>query len=126
MFESGGTIYVYLSYGIHRCLNFVTGPKGEGGAVLIRSIVELRSATGDDTVYEELTLGPGRVGRRLGVDLEWSGSDLFSDDAHLRVFERSDEIRVASSTRIGISKATEIEWRFYDSSFLRLGGRVSR
>ncbi len=123
MFEPGGYIYVYLSYGVHKCLNFVTGARGEGRAVLIRSIIEVPKSEG--LFAEPLILGPGRVGKCLEADLSWSGVDLFSEESPLRV-QHGRESNVVASKSIGISKGSEFEWRFYDSKLSRLEFKESR
>ncbi len=123
MFEPGGYIYVYLSYGVHKCLNFVTGAQGEGSAVLIRSFAEVPNTEG--LFAEPLIVGPGRVGKCLEADLSWSGIDLFSEESPLRM-QHGRESNVVASKRIGISKGVEFEWRFYDSKFSRLAVKESR
>ena len=124
MFEIGGNIYVYLSYGMHRCINFVTGSKGEGGAVLIRSLLEVLPS--DSVLNEVLTLGPGRVGKLIGAELSWSGVDLFSITSPLKLESRIGEWEVETSKRVGISKGTDLEWRFYDSRLSRFVAKASR
>jgi DNA-3-methyladenine glycosylase len=81
MFEAAGTIYVYFTYGMHTCLNIVTGPAGEAQAVLIRALEPTR---GQDTMAARrhttdprlLTSGPARLAQALGVTLSLSGSRL--------------------------------------------------
>ncbi len=74
MFGPPGHWYVYLIYGIHLCLNVVSGTEGDGQAVLIRSVVV-------DGVPPASTRGPGRLSRELGVDrrLDAAPADLFDD-----------------------------------------------
>lgn len=95
MFGPPGHWYVYLIYGIHHCLNLVTGAEGDGQAVLIRSI-EI------DDVEPRLTRGPGRLTRHLGIDRSWDGTraELFADD-----LEPPTDPVVTS--RIGVTKAAE-------------------
>ncbi|MFZ9629456.1 MAG: DNA-3-methyladenine glycosylase [Ilumatobacteraceae bacterium] len=96
MFATGGCWYVYLIYGVHLCLNLVTGTEGDGQAVLVRSVLV-------DGVDAPLTTGPGRLSRALDV-----GRDL--DGAPAAVFD--DGWSAASAplvtTRIGISKGTDL------------------
>ena len=81
MFERGGAIYVYFSYGVHTCVNIVTGPAGEAGAVLIRA---LEPTAGLDTMAGRrgttdplrLTSGPGKLTQALGIGLDLSGTRL--------------------------------------------------
>ena len=74
MFGHAGHWYVYLIYGMHHCLNLVTGPEADGQAVLIRSVVI-------DGVDPRRTTGPGRLCRELGVDRALDGAlaELFDD-----------------------------------------------
>ncbi|MEX1104609.1 MAG: DNA-3-methyladenine glycosylase, partial [Ilumatobacteraceae bacterium] len=65
MFGPPGLLYVYLIYGMHHCINIVTGESGDGQAVLIRGAVI-------DGVDPRLTNGPGKLARVLGVDLAWN------------------------------------------------------
>ena len=85
MFADGGTLYVYLSYGIHKCINIVTSTMGDGQAVLIRSgigISNIMENSRNPKIYAgELVKGPGRVGRLLGAQLTDDGIDLLSSRA---------------------------------------------
>jgi DNA-3-methyladenine glycosylase len=112
MFGPAGRFYVYLSYGIHWCINIVCGSEGVGSAVLIRA---LEPVHGVETMQErrgrqglrDLTSGPGRVGQALGA-----GPSLNGAVAHL---EPPDHVReVVATTRIGITKAVDLPWRFVD------------
>jgi DNA-3-methyladenine glycosylase len=118
LFGPPGYAYVYLSYGIHSLLNFVTEPEGAASAVLIRALepaegIELmRERRGrDDT--EGLCSGPGKLTEALGVDLSLNGADLFAPP-----FELSSPagewagVEVATGPRIGITKAAELPWRY--------------
>ena len=124
MFEPGGCLYVYLCYGIHRCLNIVTGGRDEASAVLIRSII--REQGFNNLKEEELILGPGRVGKYLSADLSWSGIDLFSEASPFRLEYRKGSVDVSKSKRVGITKGVELEWRFYESKFSGLVAKESR
>ncbi len=119
MFDDGGTLYVYLSYGIHRCINVVTGRAGDGQAVLIRSgIVVTKSdlPPGSAPIQGELVIGPGRLGKAMDAQLGDDGVDLFNssswkllDSRRLVPVEHGSVVR---SVRVGISRSREIEWRF--------------
>jgi DNA-3-methyladenine glycosylase len=110
MFGPPGYLYVYLSYGIHWCVNIVCGPEGVGAGVLIRAIEpefgieRMRERRGG---HADLTRGPGRVGQALGA-----GPELLGRPADLRAPDRHR--RVIATTRIGISRDTHREWRFLD------------
>lgn len=118
MFELGGTVYVYQSYGIHTCLNLVTGPKGEASAVLIRALEPTRGLEGmasrrQTTNPRRLASGPGNVGQALGISLKLSGTHL---GGALDLRPPAAPItpdQIATSPRIGIKRAIEHPWRFY-------------
>ncbi len=78
MWQEGGCAYVFRCYGIHHLLNVVTGPEGQGSAILIRSAEVL---AGQDYVRERRRgsldcRGPGKVGEALGLDLNFNGHCL--------------------------------------------------
>lgn len=110
--------YVYFSYGVHNCLNFVAEPDGAAAAVLIRALEPtrgldlMRARRGLDRV-EDLCSGPGKLTQALGVGLDLNGSSLV--DGPLRVLDRADGWRrpkIVTAPRVGISKATDLPWRF--------------
>jgi DNA-3-methyladenine glycosylase len=106
---------VYLSYGIHWCLNFVCREVGHGAGVLIRALEPtVGIAQMMDRRRQEdprvLCAGPGRLGQALGVVRELNGKRV--DRAPFRLTAAAAEIAVVSGPRIGISKAVEQPWRF--------------
>jgi DNA-3-methyladenine glycosylase len=118
LFGPPGHAYLYLSYGIHSLLNFVTEPEGTASAVLIRALeptrgLELmRERRGRDQVAE-LCSGPGKLTEALGIGLELNGADLLSPPFQLAPPAgdwRSAE--VVTGPRIGITKAAELPWRY--------------
>jgi DNA-3-methyladenine glycosylase len=118
LFGPPGYAYVYLSYGIHSLLNFVTEPEGTASAVLIRALEPtdgidlMRARRGRDDV-EGLSSGPGKLTEALGVDLALNGADLFAPPFELA--EPAGEwaaAEVATGPRIGITKAAELPWRY--------------
>lgn len=123
MFGPPGRLYVYLSYGIHWCLNVVCGPEGLGAGVLIRAlepvhgVEEMRRRRGRHAL-RELTAGPGRVGQALGA-----GPQLSGQPAELLPPERRR--RVVATPRIGISKAIDHPWRFADPESPFVSRRIS-
>jgi DNA-3-methyladenine glycosylase len=115
MFGPPGRAYVYRSYGIHWCLNFVCAPAGHGSGVLIRALAptagieRMRARRGIDDV-RLLCAGPGRLCQALAVTREHDGLRL--DRKPFRVVARSGDVDVAQGVRIGISKSKELPWRF--------------
>ncbi|MEJ1156826.1 DNA-3-methyladenine glycosylase [Prosthecomicrobium sp. N25] len=115
MFGPPGCAYVYRSYGIHWCLNVVTGPSGHGAAVLIRAIeptlgldaMRARRGIGDP---RRLCAGPGRLCQALGITLAQNGLPL--DRPPFALDLRPAGAPVLAGPRIGISKAAERPWRF--------------
>ena len=118
MFEAGGTIYVYLSYGLHTCLNIVTGPAGKAQAVLIRALeptqgLAAMAARRRTTTERLLASGPGRVGQALGLTLALSGQQL-GQTLELRPPRTALPAKlVAKGPRVGIRLATDRPWRFW-------------
>jgi DNA-3-methyladenine glycosylase len=119
MFGPAGHAYVYRSYGIHALLNAVCEPVGVGAAVLIRAleplvgIEEMRMRRGR-TREDELCSGPGKLTQALGVELSENGTSLLDGPITIRPGEGAnrDRDRVVVGTRIGITKAVDLRWRF--------------
>ena len=118
LFGPPGHAYVYLSYGIHSCLNFVCEPEGTAAAVLIRAleprwrIDDMRERRGR-VDPRELCSGPGKLTEALAVGLEMNGARLTEPPFELR--SRAPEwmeVEVATGPRIGISRAADYPWRF--------------
>jgi DNA-3-methyladenine glycosylase len=122
LFGPPGFVYLYRSYGIHALLNTVAEDEGVGAAVLIRAIeplegLELMRERRGVTRDEELTNGPGKLTEALGIGLDLNGVSL--EDGPIRIDPRpSDarEPRIVTGTRIGITKAVELPWRFCDAT----------
>ena len=115
LFGPPGHAYVYLSYGIHSLLNFVTEPEGTASAVLIRALeptdgIELMRERRGRNDLEGLCSGPGKLAEALGVDLSLNGADLLEPPFKLREGTKRGEI--VTSERIGITKAAELPWRY--------------
>ena len=115
MFLSGGHAYVYRSYGIHWCLNFVCGDVDVASAVLVRAIEptrgldEMRRRRGVDDV-RLLCAGPGRLCQALGVTREHDGLPLDSPPFELR--RRWRNVEVETGLRVGLTKAADRPWRY--------------
>jgi DNA-3-methyladenine glycosylase len=115
MFGPPGRVYVYRSYGIHWCLNFVCCPAGHGAGVLIRA---LEPVAGLETMYarrgleapRSLCSGPGRLTQALGVTRAHNGMRL--DAPPFELHPRSAPVTVVSGPRIGLTKAIDVPWRF--------------
>jgi DNA-3-methyladenine glycosylase len=118
LFGPPGHAYVYRSYGIHACLNAVCEPPGVGAAVLIRALepvegIELMRARRGLDRLEDLCSGPGKLTQALGIELVDNGCDLSRGPVVIKPRPRSwNGTQVGASRRIGITKATELEWRF--------------
>jgi DNA-3-methyladenine glycosylase len=115
MFGPPGYVYVYRSYGIHWCVNFVCEPKGSASAVLIRAVeptVGLATMRRRRGVTDERLLcsGPGRVCDALRITHAQNGLAL--DAPPFALFVRTDEVEVIAGPRIGITKAVEKPWRY--------------
>jgi DNA-3-methyladenine glycosylase len=118
LFGPPGHAYVYLSYGIHNLLNFVTEPEGTASAVLIRALeptdgIELMRERRGQARVEALCSGPGKLTEALGVDLSLNGADLFAPPFELEEAAGDGPAAgIVTSPRIGITKAAELPWRY--------------
>ena len=133
LFGPVGHAYVYVIYGIHSCVNVVTGQEGAGEAVLIRALEPLRgiAVMQHRRKTEKLTRlcnGPARLTEALAIPLSYNGVSLF--DGPLQMWS-SDSLSssapigdadIVQTTRIGIAKARELPLRFY----LKGNGYISR
>lgn len=118
LFGPPGTAYVHLNYGIHWCLNAVTGPEGHPAGVLVRALepVEGREVMARRREHEELTSGPARLTSALGVGPEMQRHPL--DRPPLEILPPLEPVpseAVSTGPRIGISRATERPLRFWDA-----------
>lgn len=119
MFGDAGHLYVYLSHGIHQCVNITCRSTGEGGGILLRAA---RVESGHDVVAarrpgvraEHVARGPGNLGRTLGIDLSYRGTDVL--DSSSSVTFRPDPVpegTVAAGPRVGVSREADRPWRFW-------------
>lgn len=124
MFNEGGYLYVYLSYGIHFCANIVTGNKNEGQAVLIRAVepvvgIEKMSINRfghkavKDFEFYNLTNGPGKVCKALEINLTHNGIDICGNKIFIVANRKSERFEIMRTERIGINKSRHLKWRFY-------------
>jgi DNA-3-methyladenine glycosylase len=119
MFGEPGRAYVYFTYGMHHCLNLVTGTVGKASAVLVRALepVEgselMRERRGVDATTR-LARGPGNVARALGLTCVHDGLDLVDGPLWLADLPpRRGGHRIAQGPRIGIRAALERDWRCF-------------
>lgn len=125
LFGAPGRAYVYRSYGVHALFNAVCESEGIGAAVLIRALQPLcgiermrtRRAAGSGKAGRsvsdtELCSGPGKLTQALGIRLSENGGDLRSGP--VRIYAPADgwEDAIVVGTRVGITKAVELPWRF--------------
>jgi DNA-3-methyladenine glycosylase len=119
MFGPPGYAYIYRSYGIHWCLNFVCEPKGSAAAVLIRAIeptagiAAMRRRRGMAQAASDeraLCSGPGKLCEALGITHRHNGLPL--DKAPFELHARDGKVDLVRGVRIGITKATEKPWRY--------------
>jgi DNA-3-methyladenine glycosylase len=134
MFGPPGRLYVYFSYGVHWCANVVVGAEGQGSAVLLRA--------GDVVVGEELAAsrrpaartardlarGPARLTQALAIGPDDKDADLLDPSSPVRLHRGDPPAEVSAGPRVGISMATELPWRFWETgaasvSAFRPGGR---
>ncbi len=123
MFGPAGFSYVYRSYGIHWCVNFVCEEEGSASAVLIRALepthglAAMRRRRGL-TEPRALCSGPGKLCEALGITI--AHSELPLDKSPIALYARTEKPEIAIGIRIGITKAVELPWRYglKDSKFL--------
>lgn len=110
MFLAGGHIYVYKIYGVHYCLNVVSGKEGAGEAVLIRSLKSLHGS--------KLIIGPGNVCRELKISKELDGSKIGKHNKIQILLDERINYEIERSIRIGISKGLDFQYRFFAKAYL--------
>jgi len=121
LFGAPGNAYVYRSYGIHALLNPVCEAEGIGAAVLIRALepvegLDLMRARRRVERVEDLCSGPGKLTQALGIGLGLNGTPIGDPIAIRPRDPRAAPPEVVEGTRIGITKAVELPWRFCDFS----------
>jgi len=115
MFGPAGFSYVYRSYGIHWCVNFVCEEEGSASAVLIRALepthgiaaMRRRRRLHD---ARSLCSGPGKLCEALGITI--AHSELPLDRPPIALHARTSKVDIVSGVRIGITKAIELPWRY--------------
>jgi DNA-3-methyladenine glycosylase len=119
IFGPPGHAYVYLSYGMHDCMNIVAEPAGKPGCVLIRALKPLegldvmRARRPRARTDRDLTSGPGKLTRALGITRKHTGVDLTRGDLIVLSRSPAPTFRIAVTPRIGIVKCAELPLRFF-------------
>lgn len=124
MFEEGGLLYVYFTYGVHFCANVVTGKKDTGDAVLLRAfepleglsiMAERRYQTTEYSGKQLINLvnGPGKICQAFNLNREFNGKNLTSDELFIVDQPCVGKQQIVTTTRIGIKKSVDLPWRFY-------------
>jgi DNA-3-methyladenine glycosylase len=118
-YGAGGHAYVFRIYGVHLCLNAITGAAGEPGCVLIRALEPIvglsamarRRGLARDS--RDLTNGPGKVTQALAVSAEDNGADLTDGRLVIAPPDAPQEFEIETGRRIGITRAAEVPLRFW-------------
>lgn len=125
LFGAAGNAYVYLIYGTYHCLNVVTDRDGVASAVLIRALqLDAAPAWIDAQAagkLHRLAAGPGKLCRAFKIDLSLNATPLRSDQplwlehrsAQFQQDLDTGQVRLAQTTRIGLTKGTDLPWRWY-------------
>ena len=119
MFGPPGHAYVYRSYGIHWCLNLVCGREGVPEAVLIRALeptsgMDVQQSRRGVEDVQALCSGPGKLCQALGITGEHDGLAL--DGPPFRLQARAEIPEIVTGPRIGITRATELSWRYMSAN----------
>lgn len=118
MFGPPGHAYVYLVYGMHHCMNVVSGPEGSGTAVLLRALEPV-------TQLPASASGPGRLCKAMGIDLSHYGVDLCGEALFLAAAPDPVDFDILARPRVGVDYAGE--WAHKPLRFSIAGNRcVSR
>ena len=119
LFGKPGTFYIYKSYGIHHCLNIVTDKENFASGVLIRAVFVSK-------MDERIASGPGLVTKTFGIDISFNSLKVLNNDS-LWISQRESIVEqkdLFQTTRIGISKAKNIKWRWYLKNSRSVSKRV--
>jgi DNA-3-methyladenine glycosylase len=115
MFGPPGFAYVYRSYGIHWCVNFVCEKPGSASAVLIRALQpthRIAAMRRRRRLHDERSLcsGPGKLTEALGITQAFNGLAL--DAPPIALYARANRPEIVAGVRIGITKAVALPWRY--------------
>ncbi len=138
LFGPPGHAYVYFIYGVHYCLNFSCLPEGEAGCVLLRAIEPLdgieQMARARRISHERLhsssglkllTSGPGRLCEALSITRErLNGRELYNEESPLKIVDVASQVgKIGESTRIGITKSSEMPLRYFLAGNIFVSGK---
>jgi DNA-3-methyladenine glycosylase len=129
MFGPPGHAYVYFTYGMHNCLNAVTGSAGQAGAVLLRAIQPtiglhvMRERRGPTISDRDVARGPGRLCQALGITTADDGTDLTGATLWISETANAPDLLIAATPRIGIARAADRPWRFVPCDNQYISGR---
>jgi DNA-3-methyladenine glycosylase len=125
MFGPPGVLYVYFTYGMHCCANVVTGPEGQGDAVLIRAVEPVEGTTrmlanrqasfkaSKKISPKDIVNGPAKLCSAFNIGLPDNGTALSGDYIFIEEAPPVQQSMIMTSRRIGIKKAAELPWRFF-------------
>jgi DNA-3-methyladenine glycosylase len=130
MFGDVGRAYVYFTYGNHFCANVsARSSRTEAGAILIRGLNPVEGIENmrkfrpvDDLI--SLTSGPGKLTQALNIVSALNGLDMTDPESELHIEFGSNPAHIFASARVGITRATDKEWRFVDPSSPYVSRRI--
>ena len=130
IFGPPGHAYVYFIYGMHECLNFVVGPEGTAGAVLIRAaepmagiaLMQRRRANGHSV--EKLASGPGNLTVAFGVTRQQNGVDVTRGTLVVRAWNHEPQFEISVTPRIGIRQCADLPLRYVIAGSPAVSGRT--
>jgi DNA-3-methyladenine glycosylase len=121
MFGAAGHAYVYRIYGLHLCLNVVTGPEGLGEAVLIRALepiegIELQRRHRNVDAVSTLSTGPGNAAKAMGLTITLDGMSVTEPPLYISPPSTQNTLSICTTPRIGISKDNHLPLRYFMKS----------
>jgi len=131
IFGPPGHAYVYFIYGMHECLNFVVGPEGSPGAILIRAAEPLAGISlmqrrrPKVRAVAKLASGPGNLTLAFGITRAQNGADVTRGALVVREWKRGPRLEIRVTTRIGIRQCADLPLRFLIAGNPAVSGRVA-
>ncbi len=136
MFEEGGLLYVYFTYGMHFCCNVVTGKENEGKAILMRAFEPVegiermafnrfgkKRISGKEFI--NLTNGPAKICEAFEISRSNNGTDLTGREIFICNAPKVSKTKIVNSARIGIKKSVDLPWRYYIKDNRFVSGNAS-